>query len=116
MVYAVYVGALVVLIYGAPLIRGLAGNFHKPAVLDVLLEPGTGEAISAALGLVIAGAFAIGTTRGPAVTRPFVAHALATSDLPRRRAFIGATVRSIAAVVLAAVVIAAGSPPKSALL
>uniref|UniRef100_UPI0025DFCF61 hypothetical protein n=1 Tax=Demequina sp. TaxID=2050685 RepID=UPI0025DFCF61 len=106
-VYAIYVGALVVLIYGAPAIRGVAGAFRRPDVLDVLIQPGTASAVSAVLGGVLAATFAIGTTRGPAVTRPFVAHALATSDVPRRRAFLGAAIRSGVVVVLVSLAVTA---------
>ncbi|WP_062467568.1 hypothetical protein [Demequina maris] len=108
--YAIYVGLLVVLIYGGPALRNLAGQLHRAEVLDALLAPAVARGLGVALGAAVTAAFALGTVRGPAITRPFLVYALATSDISRRRAFgrtvLGASLALVGgAAVLAAVLL-----------
>lgn len=98
-IYGIYVGLLAVLIYAGPAIRTLAGQFHREDLLAALVSPTLVRWLGVALGAVVTAAFALGTVRGPAVTRPFLVYALATSDIERRRAF-GRTVLGGAAVVV----------------
>ncbi|WP_062464640.1 hypothetical protein [Demequina soli] len=106
-VYAIYVTTLAVLIYGGPAVRRLGGALHSPDVVTSLVAPGTATALGAALGSALVAAFVVGTTRGPAVMRPFVVHALVTSDIPRRRIFRGPMLRSTLALVGLSVAVSA---------
>ncbi|WP_062383121.1 hypothetical protein [Demequina iriomotensis] len=100
LVYGIYIAALVVLVYGGPGLRALAGQLHRDQVLDALLAPSVARGLSLGLAAATVAAFSLGTVRGPAVTRPFLVYALATSDLERRRAFGRTVAGASAAVVL----------------
>ncbi|WNM24194.1 hypothetical protein [Demequina capsici] len=94
MAYAIYVTVLVLFIYGGPAFMKLAKTLHSPDVVAAVATPGVASALSGVLGLALVVAFVVGTTRGPAVLRPFVAFALVTADVSRRRAFGRAMMRS----------------------
>ncbi|WP_062293214.1 hypothetical protein [Demequina phytophila] len=106
-VYAIYVTSLAVLIYGGPAVRRLGSALHSPDVVTSLVEPATVTSLAGVLGAVLVASFTIGTTRGPAVMRPFVVHALVTSDIPRRRVFARPMLRATLAVIALSVLLAA---------
>ncbi len=92
--YAIYVTVLIAFIYGGPAFLRLVSALHDAEVVASIATPGVATGVSIALGLTLVGAFVVGTTRGPAVLKPFVAFALVTSDISRRRAFGRAMVNS----------------------
>ncbi|MFT7764386.1 hypothetical protein [Clavibacter tessellarius] len=80
--YAVYAGALVVLILGFPLLRAIVLELAEPAAAAALRAHGP-TATAATWGIAATALLAAGGARGPALLSPFLASALGGSALPR---------------------------------
>lgn len=92
--YLVYLVFAVALVAVAPVARAVwlsATSADGLALFGSATAPGATVIVAAALW---AGGMLIGRDRGPALLPPFLTHALATSDLPRSRAFRGPVLRA----------------------
>ena len=116
-VYALYVGALVTVLLGAPVVRALVLGLARPPAVDLLRSPGSSLVVATACGTALAVALAAGSVRGPVLVTP-VRALLAATDLPRRCTLRGALLAPVAllvaaaaaaAALLAGVLVAAGS-------
>ncbi|KZC94266.1 hypothetical protein [Clavibacter tessellarius] len=114
--YAVYAGALVVLIVGFPLLRAVVLELAEPAAAAALRAHGP-TATAAAWGIAATALLAAGGARGPALLSPFLASALGGSALPRAvvlrrptaQAFVGwAALGALVAVLPAIALLIAG--------
>ncbi|MBT2501255.1 DUF6297 family protein [Curtobacterium sp. ISL-83] len=99
--YIAYSLVLLSLIVVTPVLRAAWTAAATAASTTALSSPVAATAAGTVVLGLWAAALVTGTTRGPAVAPPFLAHALADSDLPRRTVFRS---RMIAAVVIAVVV------------
>jgi len=114
--YAVYAGALVVLIVGFPLLRAVVLELAEP-VDAAALRAGGAAAAATAWGIAAAALLAAGGARGPALLSPFLTSALGGSALPRAavlrrpvaQAFVGwAALGALVAVLPAIALLIAG--------
>ncbi|MFT2690057.1 hypothetical protein [Clavibacter zhangzhiyongii] len=80
--YALYAGALTVLIVGIPVLRAVVLELAEPDAAAALLTHGP-SAATAVAGLAAAALVLAGGARGPALLSPFLTAALAGGDLPR---------------------------------
>ncbi|QOD44231.1 hypothetical protein [Clavibacter zhangzhiyongii] len=80
--YALYAGALTVLIVGIPVLRAVVLELAEPDAAAALLAHGP-SAATAVAGLAAAALVLAGGARGPALLSPFLTAALAGGDLPR---------------------------------
>jgi hypothetical protein len=80
--YALYAGALTVLIVGVPVLRAIVLELAEPDAAAALLAHGP-TAATAVAGIAAAALVLAGGARGPALLSPFLTSALAGGDLPR---------------------------------
>jgi len=83
--YALYVAALLLVVVGVPLARGVVLALARPEVVEALRAPGGARAAGLVAGLLPAALAVLGQVRGPALLDPFFVTALAGNDLPRHR-------------------------------
>ena len=87
--YALYVAALLLVVVGVPLVRGVVLALARPEVVEALRAPGGARAAGLVAGLLPAALAVLGQVRGPALLAPFFVTALAGNDLPRHRTLRG---------------------------
>lgn len=124
--YVVYLLAMVALVLVAPVIRAIAVTATNPLGIAVLTSPSAHGATMLAVAALWAGLLLLGRVRGPALRPPFLAHALASSDISRAEGFRGpflraslvvmALVTAVAAAIGSSLVVAGQASPASAAL
>ncbi|MGP9842793.1 hypothetical protein [Brachybacterium sp. 107] len=102
--YLVYVLALSVLIFGAPVIRAAGTALSRPDVVPFLIASGAPQTSTAITLVGGAGLVLLGAVRGPALLSPFFTASLASSAIPRRSVLWRPLLRSLAVTVLVAVI------------
>lgn len=98
--YIAYMMLMVALVAVAPLARALWLSATSSEGLALLVSPAAPGVTVLVVAGVWAGGLLWGRDRGPALLPPFLAHALATSDMPRAHAFRGPLLRAGAFVTL----------------
>ncbi|MGW9021664.1 hypothetical protein ACWGOE_09300 [Leucobacter chromiiresistens] len=106
--YAIYLGAMLVLVCVAPAVRALWLAASDPEVMRVLSGAAAPRIAGACAVAVWIGALLVGRVRGPALRPPLLASVLARSAHSRAAAFGGAVVRAGLALVAVAAVAGAG--------
>ena len=91
--YVVYLLAMVALVLVVPVIRAIAMTLTSPYGITVLTSPSAPDATMLAVAGLWAGMLLLGRVRGPALRPPFLAHALAASDMSRMDSFRGPLLR-----------------------
>lgn len=91
--YVVYLLAMVALVLVVPVIRAIAMTLTSPYGITVLTSPSAPDATMLAVAGLWAGMLLMGRVRGPALRPPFLAHALAASDMSRMDSFRGPLLR-----------------------
>lgn len=102
--YAVYVGVLVSMIVGFPLLRAVVLELAEPRLSQVVSSPLLLPAVLAGLGLL---AVAAGPVFGPATVRAFDWSVLGSGDIPYRQSLAGPVLRSSAALIAGALALCA---------
>lgn len=97
--FAVYLGLMILLVAIAPIVRAVWVSASSAEGVAVLSSPSAATVAIVVTVCLWAGALLLGRERGPAIRRPFLTHALATSDIPVAEAFRGPLLRSGALVV-----------------
>ena len=105
--FAIYAVVMVALVAIAPIGRAIWLSAGSREGLALLSNGAAPTVTSAAVALMWACALVVGRDRGPAVRAPFVAYALALSDLSRFETFRGPLLRS-GGIVVAVSALAAG--------
>lgn len=116
--YLAYAVVMVGVVAAAPVARAVWVSATSAEGIAALASPGAPGATALVVAALWAGALLLGRERGPIVLPPFLAHVLATSDLPRwsalRRPLLRAGVMVTAATTLTAGVIGAGLASRGA--
>lgn len=105
--YAVYVGVLVALIVGVPVVRAIVLGLTTASARTVLFASSTPVIVAALAGALFIAVLLAGRTRGPVVSDPFRAWMSTAVDIPGRITLRGSFVRSATGAALALVAIAA---------